>query len=111
MMPGESGTCHLWCVSVSCFLSLSLPRLVSLFCSQFFLSQPGHHYNYQMPKDINKDWYAKYSIDIKFGLDHCAAKSVAFHYVKQDAQKRLYALLYHLCPNEITDKCWSNIDY
>jgi len=53
-----------------------------------------------MPKDINKDWYAKYSIDIKFGLDHCAAKSVAFHYVKQDAQKRLHALLYHLCPED-----------
>ena len=61
---------------------------------------PGAHYNYVMPKDPSKDWYAKYSIDIKFGLDHCAGKSVAFHYAKKDAKKRLHAILYGLCPKE-----------
>jgi hypothetical protein len=55
-----------------------------------------------MPADINQDWYAKYSIDIKFGLDHFAARSVAFHYIKQDGQKRMFALLYHLCPEAKT---------
>jgi len=62
---------------------------------------PGHHYGYRMPKDHSTDWYAKYSINIKEGLDHCAAKSVAFHYVKGPAMWRLHALLYHLCPTEI----------
>ena len=46
---------------------------------------PGSHYSYHMPADISQDWYAKYSIDIKMGLDHCAAKSVAFHYVQDVA--------------------------
>lgn len=59
---------------------------------------PGHHYGYRMPQDHSKDWYALYSINIKEGLDHCAARSVAFHYVKGPAMKRLHALLYNLCP-------------
>jgi glycoprotein-N-acetylgalactosamine 3-beta-galactosyltransferase len=61
---------------------------------------PGHHYGYRLPDDHEKDWYAKYSIDIKEGVDHCAARSVAFHYVKGEAMKRLHALLYRLCPTE-----------
>lgn len=59
---------------------------------------PGHHYGYRMPQDHSKDWYARYSINIKEGVDHCAARSVAFHYVKDKAMNRLHALLYHLCP-------------
>ena len=59
---------------------------------------PGHHYGYRMPQDKAKDWYAMYSINIKTGLDHCAARSIAFHYVKGNAMYRLHAILYHLCP-------------
>lgn len=59
---------------------------------------PGHHYGYRLPKDVSNDWYAKYSIDIKEGPDHCAVQSVAFHYVKEFAMYRLHALLYKLCP-------------
>lgn len=59
---------------------------------------PGHHYGYRMPKNHDEDWYARYSINIKEGVDHCAARSVAFHYVKGDAMKRLFALVYGLCP-------------
>eukprot|EP00546_Thalassionema_frauenfeldii_P006408 CAMPEP_0178928530 /NCGR_PEP_ID=MMETSP0786-20121207/19960_1 /TAXON_ID=186022 /ORGANISM="Thalassionema frauenfeldii, Strain CCMP 1798" /LENGTH=416 /DNA_ID=CAMNT_0020604415 /DNA_START=78 /DNA_END=1324 /DNA_ORIENTATION=+ len=44
--------------------------------------QPGHHLTYRPPRDPTSDWYAKYSIDIKYGLDHCSDKSVAFHYIK-----------------------------
>jgi len=61
---------------------------------------PGHHYGYRMPKDKSEDWYAKYSINIKEGKDHCAARSVAFHYVKGEVMKRLFVLLYHLCPTD-----------
>jgi glycoprotein-N-acetylgalactosamine 3-beta-galactosyltransferase len=28
---------------------------------------PGHHYGYRLPVDLSKDWYAKYSINIKEG--------------------------------------------
>jgi hypothetical protein len=59
---------------------------------------PGHHYGYRMPQDKKKDWYAMYSINIKEGKDHCAARAVAFHYVKDDVMKRIHALLYGLCP-------------
>lgn len=65
---------------------------------------PGHHWGYRMPKNKEEDWYAKYSINVKEGADHCAAKSVAFHYVKGDAMKRLYALLYKLCPADTMEK-------
>lgn len=90
--------------SVCLVCPLTLYILVCSCIPLLWSLQPGHHYNYRMPDDINKDWYAKYSIDIKFGLDHCAARSVAFHYVKQDAQKRLHALLYHLCPEDTMQK-------
>jgi len=59
---------------------------------------PGHHYSYRLPKDPSKDWYAKYSIDIKEGPEHCSPQSVAFHYVKDDMMQRLFALAYGLCP-------------
>jgi len=59
---------------------------------------PGHHYGYKIPKKPTKDWYANYSIDIKEGAEHCSPQSVAFHYVKDDMMKRLFALAYGLCP-------------
>jgi len=62
---------------------------------------PGDHLLYQMPKDHSKDWYATYSIDIKEGLEHCSPQSLAFHYVKGEAMRRLFALAYGMCPEEI----------
>jgi glycoprotein-N-acetylgalactosamine 3-beta-galactosyltransferase len=62
--------------------------------------QPGTLYSYRIPENITNDWYATYSIDIKEGLNHSSTYSIAYHYVKDDFQKRLYALLYNLCPSE-----------
>jgi glycoprotein-N-acetylgalactosamine 3-beta-galactosyltransferase len=61
---------------------------------------PGHHYGYRLPTDHSKDWYARYSINIKEGAAHCSPHSVAFHYVKGVAMKRLHAMLYNLCPTD-----------
>lgn len=58
---------------------------------------PMHHLNYHIPEEVKSDWYANYSIDIKEGLDHCAARSVAFHYIKGDMMKRMHAILYGHC--------------
>ncbi len=60
---------------------------------------PGFHHDFNKSAPGNMYWYARYSIDIKNGLDHCAARSVAFHYIKGDEQKRLFAIFYHLCPD------------
>lgn len=62
---------------------------------------PGHHWGYRPPPDMSKDWYAKYTIplgNVHWGKEHCSKHSVAFHYVKNQAQKRLYALAYNKCP-------------
>lgn len=61
------------------------------------IKKPGHHLQYKAPADKTKDWYANYSIDIKFGLDHCSEQSVAFHYIKPDLMKRMHAILYGHC--------------
>mmetsp|Transcript_3160 Transcript_3160/g.6616 ORF Transcript_3160/g.6616 Transcript_3160/m.6616 type:complete len:1023 (+) Transcript_3160:49-3117(+) len=58
---------------------------------------PGHHLNYHPPANPKDDWYSNYSINCKWGIDHCAAKSVAFHYIKGDLMRRMYAILYHYC--------------
>lgn len=58
---------------------------------------PKHHLNYKIPENVNSDWYANYSIDIKEGLDHCAARSVAFHYIKGPMMQRMHAILYGHC--------------
>eukprot|EP00986_Skeletonema_menzelii_P015528 scaffold11942_cov137-Skeletonema_menzelii.AAC.2 len=58
---------------------------------------PGHHLMYHPPANPKDDWYSNYSIDCKWGIDHCAAKSVAFHYIKGDLMRRIYAILYHYC--------------
>jgi len=59
--------------------------------------QPGHHLTYHPPKNPKDDWYSNYSVDVKWGIDHCAAKSVAFHYIKEDLMKRMHGILYHYC--------------
>ena len=69
---------------------------------------PGHHLDYQVPSGCTpnplaetcKDWYPKYSINIKFGKEHCSKHSVAFHYVKGNSMKRMHALLYGKCPKK-----------
>jgi len=54
---------------------------------------PGSHLTYRIsPK--NPDWYAKYSVELKEGLDCCSDASVAFHYVKETLMLKLHALLY-----------------
>jgi len=59
--------------------------------------QPGHHLTYTPPANPKDDWYSNYSVDVKWGIDHCAAKSVAFHYIKADLMRRMHAILYHFC--------------
>jgi glycoprotein-N-acetylgalactosamine 3-beta-galactosyltransferase len=61
---------------------------------------PGAMYLYQQPQEPTDYWYHKFAIDIKYGLDHCAARSVSFHYIRGDELKRLHALLYHHCPKQ-----------
>jgi [Skp1-protein]-hydroxyproline N-acetylglucosaminyltransferase len=34
---------------------------------------------------------------VKWGIDHCAAKSVAFHYISPILMRRMHAILYHRC--------------
>jgi glycoprotein-N-acetylgalactosamine 3-beta-galactosyltransferase len=63
---------------------------------------PGGHYRYRLPADPANDWYARYSINIKEGVDHCAKFSVAFHFARGVEMKRLYALLYGFCPAAAT---------
>lgn len=59
--------------------------------------QPGHHLTYRPPANPKDDWYSNYSVDVHWGIDHCASKSVAFHYIKEDLQRRMHAILYHHC--------------
>jgi len=59
---------------------------------------PGHHLTYRPPPNPKDDWYSNYSVEpMKWGIDHCAAKSVAFHYIKENLMKRMHAILYHYC--------------
>lgn len=59
--------------------------------------QPAHHLMYHIPEDTDKDWYAKYSIGIKEGLDHCSTQSVAFHYIDSELMRQMHAILYGHC--------------
>lgn len=59
--------------------------------------QPGHHLTYRPPADKTSDWYSNYSIDIKYGMDHMSAESVAFHYIQPPLMKRMHAILYGHC--------------
>ncbi len=64
---------------------------------------PGHHWGYRLPENPKDDWYAMYSIDIKEGPEHCSPQSIAFHYIKGPMMKRLFALAYGLCPEELVN--------
>jgi glycoprotein-N-acetylgalactosamine 3-beta-galactosyltransferase len=65
---------------------------------------PRFFYNFY--KNNSADfWYHQFSMsndngDVKYGMDHCAARSVSFHYIRGDELKRFHAILYHLCPNK-----------
>lgn len=59
--------------------------------------QPGHHYGFVPNPNMKNDWYIKYSIDVKWGREHCAKKSVAFHYIDPQLMRRMHALLYGQC--------------
>jgi glycoprotein-N-acetylgalactosamine 3-beta-galactosyltransferase len=59
---------------------------------------PGHHLHYAAPKkNPESDWYIKYTIDLKFGMDCCSEESLSFHYVKPDLMQKLYRFVYGLC--------------
>ena len=59
---------------------------------------PGGHYKYRKPKNNpDADWYPRYTIDLKFGLDCCSPSSATFHYVDPKLMYRIEALLYNLC--------------
>jgi glycoprotein-N-acetylgalactosamine 3-beta-galactosyltransferase len=62
---------------------------------------PAHHLTYRLPAEADRkdssDWYVHYSIDIKEGLDHCAADAVTFHYIDKDLMRRMHAVLYGHC--------------
>lgn len=62
--------------------------------------QPGQHYNATSPEAIVSEydvWYKNYSLEIKYGLDHCSANAISFHYSRFEA-KRFFSLIYGLCP-------------
>lgn len=68
---------------------------------RFMPFSPGQHYRASSPDKIVLDtdvWYKKYSLDIKYGLDHCAANAVSFHYSRANEAKRFYSIVYRLCP-------------
>jgi hypothetical protein len=57
--------------------------------------KPGLHYAEKL--EVEYSWYLKDSIDIKMGLNHSAARSIAFHYISPDLMRRMHALLYGMC--------------
>jgi len=60
---------------------------------RFHPFSPGNHYSYKINHQ-NPDWYAKYSIDLKEGIDCCSDYSISFHYVKPLLMPKIHALLY-----------------
>lgn len=57
--------------------------------------QPGFHDTEKLA--VQYSWYVKDSIDIKMGLEHSAAQSVAFHYISPALMRRMHAILYGMC--------------
>ena len=55
---------------------------------------PGHHYSFCLPKDgMGDDWYVKYSIDIKEGVNHCSPQSIPLHYQGTFDEETLFSRL------------------
>ena len=59
---------------------------------RFLPFSPGQHLAYRRIDD--NDWYLRYSIDLKYGLDCCSTNSVGFHYIKTPDIYRMQAILY-----------------
>ena len=56
----------------------------------------GERYMHLQPEFHLKSEH-KFSLDVKKGLGHCAARSVAFHYIDEKLMKRMHAILYRHC--------------
>jgi len=61
--------------------------------------RPADHLTVYNDTDIAKgdDWYLKYCIDCKWGIDHASSQSVAFHGVYPELMNRMHAILYGYC--------------
>ena len=59
--------------------------------------QPDWHLTFRPPEKPKDHWFSLFSIDSKTGLDHCAARSIAFHYINGNLMKRMHAILYGHC--------------
>jgi hypothetical protein len=68
---------------------------------RFMPFNPGTHYILRFADDVSgTDWYTKYSINVKEGLDHCATYSIGFHYMDSQETVRIHALLHGLCTDQ-----------
>ena len=55
--------------------------------------------------DGGKDWYTQMSVHkMKEGLDSCATRSTAFHYIDSDLMKRMHALLHGFCVDSFVNE-------
>ncbi|KAJ8600665.1 hypothetical protein CTAYLR_007429 [Chrysophaeum taylorii] len=63
---------------------------------------PGQHLTYRARPD-SRDWYVRYSIDLKQGPECCSTQSVAYHYIKPDLMRHMDALLFR-CPRASIEK-------
>ncbi|GMH84599.1 hypothetical protein TrST_g801 [Triparma strigata] len=68
----------------------------SLRRERFHPFTPGHHLTYNAPP-TSKDWYIRYSIDLKYEKECCSEESATFHYIKPELTRRLFALWYGHC--------------
>jgi len=68
---------------------------------RFLPFTPGQHLRYRVPPK-NPDWYAKYSIGLKTGLDAVSVDAISFHYVKVDIMYKIHSLL-HFC-NDVKEE-------
>ena len=57
---------------------------------------------FRIPKEPEKEWYIKYSIDLKLGRECCSRNSISFHYIDENLMRRLFHLIYS-CPKEPVD--------
>uniref|UniRef100_A0A7S2FZ30 Hexosyltransferase n=1 Tax=Octactis speculum TaxID=3111310 RepID=A0A7S2FZ30_9STRA len=58
---------------------------------RFLPFTPASHLAYRRNSN---DWYTKYSVDLKEGLDCCSEYSISFHYVKGSLMNGIDTLLY-----------------
>ncbi|CAM9142675.1 unnamed protein product, partial [Chrysoparadoxa australica] len=61
---------------------------------RFHPFSPGAHFAYRIPPPGVKDWYPRFSFDLKEGRDCCAPDSISFHYVNVDMMSWLHHQLY-----------------